>query len=185
MPSLAGNARVRENNNQEGTSSSLGGEYQSLAGMPTLSTPFQLHIPRAIYDEMIAQAFSELPNECCGLLAGTIHKSPLASPSSAPVGQVKRRYGLINFAGSPTEYLSDAKSMFDAVLRMRRYTIDILAVYHSHPTSAPIPSRTDLERSYSPDVMNLIISLQEEPPQVRAWWLTEKDFREADWRLLD
>jgi len=92
---------------------------------------------------------------------------------------------LVNAAASPTEFLSDARGMFDAVREMRRQNIDILAVYHSHPTSAPIPSGTDRERNYSSEVVNFIISLHDEKPTARAWWLTEKDFREADWRLTD
>jgi len=92
---------------------------------------------------------------------------------------------LVNAAASPTEFLSDARGMFEAVREMRRQNIDILAVYHSHPTSAPIPSRTDRERNYSSEVVNFIISLHDEKPTARAWWLTEKDFHEADWRLTD
>src|SRR6266568_736150 len=132
MPSLAGNACVRENNNQEETNSSLGGDYQSLAGIPTLSTPFQLHIPRAIYDEMISQAFSELPNECCGLLAGMVIPPLPTEIEAPPTAQVKCRYPLANAAASAKEYLSDARSMFEAARDMRQRGIDILAVYHSH-----------------------------------------------------
>jgi proteasome lid subunit RPN8/RPN11 len=190
-PSLAGNALFRENINQEGPSSSLGGDYQSLAGIPTLSTPFQLIIPRAIYDEMIAQARSELPNECCGILAGRIRQPECENQDSEEgvpgllIGEVVHCHRLVNAAQSPTEYLSDPRSMFEAVRHMRQEGVDILAVYHSHPTSAPIPSRTDLARNYSWDVMNLIISLQNGDPQIRAWWLSEKDYREADWRVSD
>jgi proteasome lid subunit RPN8/RPN11 len=75
--------------------------------------------------------------------------------------------------------------MFEAVRDMRGLGLEIVAIYHSHPTSAPVPSRTDLERNYSPDVMNLIISLQDGNTQMRGWWLSDKDFREADWRLAD
>jgi proteasome lid subunit RPN8/RPN11 len=66
---------------------------------------------------------------------------------------------------------------------MRARGIDILAIYHSHPTSEPVPSRKDRERNYSPDVMNFIISLASNEPQVRAWWLTSDDHREAEWEL--
>jgi proteasome lid subunit RPN8/RPN11 len=59
----------------------------------------------------------------------------------------------------------------------------VLAVYHSHPTSAPIPSRTDLERNYSPDVVNLIISLSGSEPETRAWWLSEADYCPAEWEI--
>ena len=145
-----------------------------------MSTPFQLIVPRLIYDEMIAQARSELPNECCGILAGR----PDAEVS-LPFITVVRRYALINSAASPTEYLSDARSMFEAVRDMRRLGLEIVAVYHSHPTSPPVPSRTDLKRNYSSDVMNFIISLQDRYAQMRGWWLEQNSFREADWRLSD
>ena len=75
--------------------------------------------------------------------------------------------------------------MFEAVRDMRGVGIEIVAIYHSHPTSAPVPSRTDLERNYSPDVMNLIISLQDGDPQMRGWWLEQNSFREANWRLAE
>jgi proteasome lid subunit RPN8/RPN11 len=121
---------------------------------------------------MVAHARAELPNECCGLLGG-------------PPGRVTERYPLINAAASPREYLSDPHSMFAAFKDMRGQGIDVLAVYHSHPTSEPIPSRTDLARNYSPDVVNFIISLVGAEPEVRGWWLTDQDYREAAWECTD
>jgi proteasome lid subunit RPN8/RPN11 len=133
---------------------------------------------------MLAQAVAELPNECCGLLAGRTTQTA----DDATVfchGQVLRRYPLVNAAASPVEYLSDAQSMFDAVRDMRRLGLEVLAVYHSHPTSDPIPSRTDLERHYSSEVVHFIISLKTGQPEIRAWWLTDANFREADWDLVE
>ena len=98
---------------------------------------------------------------------------------------VERRYPLVNEAQSPTRYLSDARSMFDAVRDQRRRGIETLAVYHSHPTSEPVPSRTDLEQYYGAEVMNLIISLKAEPTHVKAWWLSPNGFREADWVIVE
>jgi proteasome lid subunit RPN8/RPN11 len=170
-----------------------------------LSTPFQLIVPRAIYDDMIAQARSELPNECCGILAGRIQESGVGSQESKVRGQkseariqksdiqtallvitVVRRYALVNDAASPTEYLSNGKSLIEAHIDMRRSGVEMVAVYHSHPTSPPVPSRKDLDRNYyGPDLMNFIISLQDGEPQMRGWWLDENSFREAEWRLAD
>jgi hypothetical protein len=40
--------------------------------------------------------------------------------------------------------------MFGAERDRRRCGLDVLAVYSSRPISEPVPSRTDLERNYSP-----------------------------------
>jgi proteasome lid subunit RPN8/RPN11 len=134
-----------------------------------------------LYEEMVAQARAELPNECCGLLGGVFEE---ASPGGERIGRVARRYPLINAAANPRLFESDPRSMFEADRDMRRNKLEVLAVYHSHPTSAPLPSKTDLERNYSPAVVNLIISLQGAEPAMRGWWLTEHDFREAEWCLV-
>lgn len=120
---------------------------------------------------MVEQARDEAPLECCGLLAGRI---------AASVGRVEVRYPLVNAAASPTEFISEPRSMFDAVRDMNRRGLELLAVYHSHPTSLAIPSRTDLERSFSPDVINIIISLQTQPPSIRAWWLESNGYEETE-----
>jgi [CysO sulfur-carrier protein]-S-L-cysteine hydrolase len=124
---------------------------------------------------MFAQAHAEFPNECCGLLAGKIE---------AGVARAEHRYPLANAAASPVEYLSDPKEMFAAVRAMRRHGIDVIAVYHSHPTSDPVPSKADRERNYSPDVVNLIISLKASPPTMRGWWLTAETAAEAKWEQV-
>jgi proteasome lid subunit RPN8/RPN11 len=149
-----------------------------------VSTPFRLRLPRQFYDEMVSQARAELPNECCGLLAGVVTSDGASPPdASLRVAQVRQRYPLVNAAGSPKEYHSESRGMFEAVRDMRRQELEVLAVYHSHPTSEAVPSRTDLARNYSPDVVNFIISLKSAEAVVRAWWLTAEDYRPADWDL--
>ena len=179
-----------------------------------MSTPFSLQVPRRLYQEMLDQARAELPNECCGLFAGIIFTGEVSparkkvtslkrkrrSPSlalqacgeplgcrgkSKQVGRVVQRYSLVNAAAAPKLFESEANSTFAAHKDMRRCGTDILAVYHSHPTSAPVPSKTDLERNYSSEVVNLIISLEGEEPFVRGWWLTKTDYREAKWVVVD
>jgi proteasome lid subunit RPN8/RPN11 len=148
------------------------------------SFPYRLHLPREIYEEMVAQARTELPNECCGLLGGIFEE---ASPGSGRIGRVTRRYPLVNAAENPTKrYASELRSIKTAYQEMDRQRLEMLAVYHSHPTSEPRPSPTDLELSVAtgPDVVNLIISLHGVEPAMRGWWLTERDFREAEWCLV-
>jgi proteasome lid subunit RPN8/RPN11 len=139
-------------------------------------------LPRVLYEEMLAQARAELPNECCGMLAGRIEP---AGPGETPKALVLRRLPLVNAAASPVEYLSEDRSMFDAVRAMDKEGLDTLAVYHSHPTSQPVPSRKDREQNYSQNVMNLIISLNGPEPLIRGWWLTAAEYREAEWLLTE
>jgi len=123
---------------------------------------------------MVAQALREAPNECCGLFAGVVRDG---------VAQVERIYPLVNAAASPVLYESDVHSIKAAYLDMDRRELVFIAVYHSHPTSLPVPSKTDLERNASEEVVNLIVSLAVDPPLVRGWWLTATEYREAAWEV--
>ena len=149
-----------------------------------MSIPFRLLIPRSLYDRMVTHAQAELPLECCGLLAGEPPPDQTLVPG-IPNLMATHYYPLRNAAASPVEFLSDAKEMFSAVRDMRHLGTEILAVFHSHPTSEPVPSRTDLERNFSGDVMNLIVGLAGGQPMMRGWWLSSDGYQEADWELLD
>lgn len=132
-----------------------------------------LSIPRSVYEGMLWHALAEQPLECCGLLAGVIRDDG--------VGEVRLRYPLLNAAASPVEFESEPRSHFSADRDIHRQAMEVLAIYHSHPTSEPIPSRKDLERSWSADVVNLIVSLTTMPPTVRGWRLSAETYREAEW----
>jgi [CysO sulfur-carrier protein]-S-L-cysteine hydrolase len=132
--------------------------------------PFRLVVPQAIYAALLGHLRAALPAEGCGLLAGTV---------VGGVGRVTLHLPLVNALNSPTEYESDPPSMFAAHRAMRAAGVDVLAVYHSHPTSEPVPSRRDRERNYSDGVVNVIVGMAND--EVRAWWLTASDAREADW----
>ena len=143
-----------------------------------MSTSFRLVVPRPIYDDMLVQARAELPNECCGILAGKI-----VTVGQQRLGTVSRRYPLVNALASPVAYNADIKGLFQAERDMRAVQIDALAIYHSHPTTQEVPSKTDRDRLYSANVICLIISLQSSEAKVRAWWLTPESHREAEWEL--
>ena len=125
---------------------------------------------------MIQHARAELPNECCGLLAGVRDGDVLRALAWHP---------LVNEAASPIEYRSEPTCMLRACREMDKHGQEILAVYHSHPTSAPTPSRTDMERCYDWDVVHFIIGLAEAEPIVQGWWLTETAHEEAIWRVVE
>jgi proteasome lid subunit RPN8/RPN11 len=130
---------------------------------------------------MVAQAVAELPNECCGLLAGTLGTSG-ADTATRTVATVVQRYPLVNAAASPVTFDAEPRDLFKAFRDMRERGLDNLAIYHSHPETEPVPSRKDLQlNNYGTAVVNLIISLKGATPLVRGWWLSDASYREAEW----
>ncbi len=149
-------------------------------GWDKLSMPFRLVLPRSVYEAMIAQAQAEQPLECCGLLAGVVEEG---------TGRVVKAYPLVNALASAVEYESEPRGLIAADRDMRTAGLEVLAVYHSHPSSPPLPSRKDLQRNWAVrdltgDRVHLILSLLQSPPVVRAWWLGETDYREAEWEVV-
>jgi proteasome lid subunit RPN8/RPN11 len=138
--------------------------------------PFKrLEIPACLLEEVIEQARGELPNECCGLLAGSILDG---------VGIASTRFPIGNDGSSPREYLSNPRDMLLAFRTMRERGLELLAIFHSHPTSEPVPSQRDIERNtYGESVVHLIVGFVDSQPFARAWWVGEKDYREAEWLL--
>ena len=134
--------------------------------------PFtRLVVPDALLREMITHARRELPNECCGLLAGVIDDDE---------GRATARFTIGNDAASPTEYATNPRDLLDAFRELRRAGSEPLAFYHSHPTSAAVPSAKDIVRNtYGETVVHVIVGLLDDEPDVRAWWLTETGFRAA------
>jgi proteasome lid subunit RPN8/RPN11 len=133
----------------------------------------RLRVPRAIVQAIVAHAEAELPNECCGVLAGRNCT-------------VAIHYPLQNALASPRLYESDPRSLFVAHRDMRDRGLEMLAVYHSHPTTAPVPSWTDLANNlHGKAIVHFIVSLTTTPPTIRGWHLGETIYREAEWELID
>lgn len=135
--------------------------------------PFtRLVVPNAVLAELVAHARETPPLECCGLLAGHIADG---------AGAVTALYPIENAARSPTEYETEPRAMLFAFRAMRERGTELLAVYHSHPASAPVPSRRDVERNtYGESVAHVIVGLAGAEAEVRAWWLTAGGYREAE-----
>lgn len=132
---------------------------------------FTLQMPRAILAEMIAQALAEAPRECCGLLAGRI---------DGERGVVESRIPLVNELASPIAYLAEPRSLLNAFKSLRAENRELLAVYHSHPTSRAVPSRRDVEEWNYPDAMMVIVSLLESEATVNGWWVDQGLFDAAE-----
>jgi proteasome lid subunit RPN8/RPN11 len=124
-------------------------------------------IPRNIIDGIIKQAQSELPDEACGLLVGN-GKEAL------------KHYPLINTDHSPEHFSFDPREQFQVLKEARKEGWQIIANYHSHPESPARPSEEDIRLAYDPDIIYVILSLQESNhPVLRAFSIREGNVEEV------
>jgi proteasome lid subunit RPN8/RPN11 len=130
-----------------------------------------LDIPRDLLDAMVAHCLREAPLECCGILGGI-----------AP--RVSSFHPLRNAAASETRYDADPHDLIAVVVALRERQAEILAIYHSHPRWQAVPSQTDLRENHYGPVPRIIVSLLDEPPDVRVWRLDPDSYQELPWRLL-
>jgi proteasome lid subunit RPN8/RPN11 len=131
----------------------------------------RLVVPDLLRAELIKHARDLAPVECCGLLAGHIADG---------VGVATERYAITNDAASATRYATNPRDMLAAFRSMRASGTELLAIYHSHPASAAVPSARDRsDNTYGESVVHVIVGLAGAEPDVRAWWLGETGFREA------
>ncbi len=116
-----------------------------------------MRLPRELADELVAHATADLPNECCGMIAG---RDGLAA-------EVLRAQ---NTESSPFMYVMDPREQLRIMDGIDDAGEDLLAVYHSHTRSAAYPSRTDVELAFFPGTLYLIVSLADrDAPEIRAF----------------
>jgi [CysO sulfur-carrier protein]-S-L-cysteine hydrolase len=120
-----------------------------------------VRLPRALADEMIAHARSELPNEACGIFGGTLE------------GELHTFHPARNADASPYRYSVDADDLLRIALAIDESADEVAAIYHSHTLSPASPSRTDIELAFWPEAAYVIVSLAGDPPEIRAWRLAE------------
>lgn len=143
-----------------------------------------LQIPKTIVDEMIAHAQAEAPNECCGLLAG---KEGVVSEIYKIGNLTEEDPAVVDLKVPPDRrfrYVMDPKEQLRAFKEMRKNGTEILVIYHSHPHSPAYPSATDVRLAFYTDAHYVIISLEKETPEVRAYRIIDQKITEAAIKLL-
>ena len=115
-----------------------------------------IRIPAHIYDGIVAQAYSELPNEACGLLVGTENEAV-------------KQHAMTNIDHSPEHFSFDPAEQFQVFRSARSEGMAIIANYHSHPETPSRPSVEDIRLAYDPNILYLIVSLATEIPVLKAF----------------
>jgi proteasome lid subunit RPN8/RPN11 len=114
-------------------------------------------IPKFIYLQMIEHAKKESPLECCGILGGKANT-------------VEKAFVLQNAEKSEIRYSMSPQDQMRAFEEIEKESMQMIAIYHSHPHTIPFPSETDVKLAFYPEVSSIIISLKErENPIVKAF----------------
>jgi len=111
------------------------------------------------------------PNEACGILAGIGHIC-------------EQVYQITNVLNSPVEFLMAPEEMVKVFWEIEQSNLEAIAFFHSHPTSKPIPSQTDLERNYYPDTPQLIIGMDNGGWTMRCYLLSPTSFQEIPIKII-
>ena len=121
-----------------------------------------VRIARSFVEEMVAHAKDDLPNECCGILAG-------------PEGEVARSFRMTNVEASPFRVSMDPGELVRVDGEAGDQGWELLAIYHSHTGSPAYPSDTDVRIAGGtaelwPDTRYVLVSLMDpETPDVRIF----------------
>jgi proteasome lid subunit RPN8/RPN11 len=110
-----------------------------------------LSIPRALYEQIIAHARKDHPDEACGVLAG-----PLGSD------RPERFIPMENAERSPTFYRFDAKEQLRVWREMDDNDEEPIVIYHSHTATEAYPSRTDISYASEPNAHYVLVSTRDE-----------------------
>lgn len=125
-----------------------------------------LKLKKSDYDKILKHCKDDLPNESCGLLAGTVE---------GEVKTVTKIYLLTNIDASNEHFSMDPKEQFAALKDARANGVEIIGNFHSHPESPSRPSEEDKRLAYDPNIEYLILSLQEaDHPVLKAFGI-DKD----------
>ena len=121
-----------------------------------------LVIPRPVAEQMLAHARAELPNEACGLLAGSLADGVATAFHSAR-----------NAEASPLRYSVHPDDLVRIVFAIEDAGEDLVAIFHSHTRSPAVPSATDRRAAMYPDAFYVLATLADAEAPVdralRAW----------------
>ncbi|MBE6381764.1 MAG: M67 family metallopeptidase [Lentisphaerae bacterium] len=107
-------------------------------------------ISKADFDRIVAHARSCLPEEACGLVAGS---------EAEGVRRIEKVYLLENADHSNEHFSLPPQAQFAAIKDQRANGLRSLGNWHSHPETPSRPSEEDIRLAHDPRASYLILSL--------------------------
>ncbi len=133
----------------------------------------KLEIPTNIFEQMVAQAKALAPIEACGILAGKDNKA-------------EKLFEMANADNRSDHFMMEPKEQFAVVEDIRSAGLEILAIYHSHPETPARPSAEDIRLALTPDVIYVIVSLQDaNAPAVKGLLIEDGTVTEVPVKIME
>lgn len=128
------------------------------------------------YEIILTHARENLPEEACGLIAGTKDGNDKS---------IKKVYCLTNIDHSNEHFSLDPKEQLAAVKDMRANGLVPLGNWHSHPESPSRPSEEDKRLAYDSTASYMILSLMDnENPVLNSFHIEGTESEKEELVLL-
>ena len=130
-----------------------------------------MQIPRALLEQIVAQARAEAPNECCGIIAAHDGEALTVHPAR-------------NAAASPLRYEMDGMEQYRIQTAIEDAGHELGAIYHSHTRTEPYPSQTDINLAFYPEALYVIVGVAGDAPDVRAFRIMDGEVSEESLEVV-
>lgn len=117
--------------------------------------------------EVLAHVQDCLPEEACGLLGGSRGRATKAIP-------------VTNADHSRFRFRMDPREQVEAMASLEESSLELVAIYHSHPEGPSGPSPIDLREAAYPEAVYLILSSSESGWKGRAFRIHEGGWSEIE-----
>lgn len=123
-----------------------------------------IKLTKSDFEKILAHAVKGLPDEACGLIAGTVEGGDR---------KIKKVYLLTNIDHSNEHFSLDPKEQLEAIKDMRKNGFVPLGNWHSHPESPSRPSEEDKRLAFDSKASYMILSLMDrENPVLNSFKIT-------------
>jgi proteasome lid subunit RPN8/RPN11 len=129
-----------------------------------------MRISQELFDEMVAHALQDAPNECCGMIASRN-------------GDAVKVHRATNVAASPLRYEIDGAEQYRIQMAIDDEDLELGAIYHSHTRSEPYPSQTDINLAFYPEALYVIVGVAGDAPEVHAYEIRDGQVSETELRV--
>ena len=128
-----------------------------------------IEVPRDLMSSIRRHGAKTYPEECCGVLIGTLG----GDGSPAQVTKLLAAENQREEGARHNRFLIDPSVILKAQKTARQVGLEILGYYHSHPDHPAVPSDFDREHAW-PDQSYIIVSVREgSPGDQRSWRLKD------------